>query len=196
MINALQRRVALPPAAAHGCGAAITLALAALLYRGVYAPMQRDIEDMSSRIERVARLHSRGDAIAQEHRDVKSRLAVLTDAAAETRARMPRELSAGEFVEQATRLAAELGLEVHQCQTGPPQTFDQHATIEVSCRMVGSYASICRLLAAIDQLPQISKVWRLEVTGAPAASGLPVQVTFQLYYQVDPHDKDSQGGTL
>lgn len=196
MINALQRRVALPPAAAHGCGAAATLVAAALLYRGVYAPMERDIEEISLRVARVAQLHARGDAIAQEHRDVKSRLAVLTDAAAETRARMPRELSAGEFVEQATRLAAELGLEIQQCQTGPPQTFEHHATIEVSCRMLGSYASVCRLLAAIDQLPQLSKVWRLEMTGAPTAAGLPVQVTFQLYYQVDPHDKDSQGGTL
>jgi Tfp pilus assembly protein PilO len=196
MISALQRRVALPPAAAHGCGAAIMLAIVALLYRGVYTPMQRDIADRSLQIERVANLHARRDAIARDHRDVKARLAVLTESASQTRARMPQELTAGEFVEQATRLAAELGLEVQQCQTGPPQAHEQHATIEVSCRMVGSFASTCRFLAAIDQLPQISKVWRLEVTGAPASAGYPVQVTFQLYYQVDPHDKDQQGGTL
>jgi Tfp pilus assembly protein PilO len=196
MVNAFNRRVALPPVAAHGCGAAITLALALLLYRGIYAPMQEDIEDRTLRIQRVSHLHARGDAIALEHREMKSRLAQLTAAAARTRARMPVELSAGEFVEQATRLAAELGLEVQQCQTGPPQTYEQHATIEVSCRMVGSFASTCRFLAAIDQLPQISEVWRLEVTGTTSSAEYPVQVTFQLYYLVDPHDKDSQGGTL
>jgi Tfp pilus assembly protein PilO len=196
MIHALQRRVSLPPAAAHGVGAAITLALAALLYRGVYAPMHEEIGERTMRIARVSKLHAQGDAIALEHQNVKSRLAVLTNAAAQTRARMPREHSAGEFVEQATRLAAELGLEVEQCQTGPPQKHEQHATIEVSCRLAGSYASICRFFAAIDQLPQIAKVWRLDLNGATASSGYPVQVTFQLYYQVDPHDKDFQGGTL
>jgi Tfp pilus assembly protein PilO len=196
MFKALHRRVSLPPAAAHGCGAAITLVLAALLYRGVYAPMHEEIRDRSLRIARVSKLHAQSDAISLEHRTVKSRLAALTKAAAQTRTRMPSEHSAGEFVEQATRLAGELGLEVEQCQTGPPQTHAQHATIEVSCRLVGSFASICRFFAAIDQLPQIAKVWRLDLNGATASAGYPVQVTFQLYYQVDPLDKDSQGGTL
>src|SRR5262249_23926690 len=119
-----------------------------------------------------------------------------TDVAKHTRERMPVEPSGSEFVEQATKLAVDLGLEVEQFQAGLPQYHDNNATIEVTCRVVGSYASICRYLAAVDQLPQLSAVWRLELGRTPDPRAYPLQVTFQLYYQLDPHDKDQQGGIL
>jgi Tfp pilus assembly protein PilO len=196
MLENLKYRAAVPPSAVHAGGAALALALAVLFYRGLYAPLRQDVVDRGLHIERVSRLTARGDAVAREHEATKQRLAKLTAAADRTRRRMPKELSAGDFVEQATRLAAELGLTVEQCQTGPPQVHDSHATIEVSCRLIGSYASMCRYLAAIDQLPQISNVWRLELTRGSDPRRYPVQVTFQLYYQLDPHDKDQQGGIL
>jgi Tfp pilus assembly protein PilO len=196
MFETLKNRTAVPHSAVHAGGAAVALALAALFYRGLYAPMQQDIADRGLRIERVSGLTARGDAVAREHEATKQRLAQLTAAANRTRRRMPKEQSAGDFVEQATRLAAELGLAVEQCQTGPPQIHDSHATIEVSCRLVGSYASTCRYLAAVDQLPQVSNVWRLELSRGSDPRRYPVQVTFQLYYQLDPHDKDQQGGIL
>jgi Tfp pilus assembly protein PilO len=196
MFEQLKSKAFLRPSAVHACGAAIGLALVALAYQCVYAPMRREIDDRKLRIESITGLAARGEAVSRDHREMKDRLSVLTAAAAHTRRRMPKELSAGDFVEQMTRLAAELDLEVEQCQTGPPQIQDTHATIEVSCRLVGSYASMCRYLAAVDQLPQISNVWRLEVTRTPDPKAYPVQVTFQLYYQVDPHDKDHKGGIL
>jgi Tfp pilus assembly protein PilO len=187
------KSIALPPTAIHACGAAVTFALALGLFRGVYLPLRRDTEDRSVRIERAGALAAHGDAVARTHREMRTRLAELTAVAERTRERMPTEHSAGEFVEQITRLAGELDLEIEQCQTGPPLQRDDHATIEVSCRLIGSFASMCRYLAAVDQLPQFATVWRLEVTRTPDPVGYPVQVTFQLYYQIDPHDKDQQG---
>jgi hypothetical protein len=65
----------------------------------------------------------------------------------------------------------------------------------VSCRFVGSYASICRCLAAVDQFPQLSKVSRLEIGSAANSLAYPAQVTFQLYYRPEPHDKQMKRGT-
>jgi Tfp pilus assembly protein PilO len=187
------KSVALPPAAIHAFGAVVMLALALGFYRGIYAPLRLETADRTARIEHVGALSAHGDAVARSHRDMRTRLAELTAVAERTRERMPTEHSAGEFVEQITRLAGELDLEIEQCQTGPPLLHDTHATIEVTCRLVGSFASMCRYLAAVDQLPQFATVWRLEVTRTPNPLGYPVQVTFQLYYQIDPHDKDQQG---
>jgi hypothetical protein len=183
-------------AAVHAVGAIVALAAMVAFFQGIYAPLHSEAADRSIRIEKVRELTSFGGRIAREHRETVQRLDRLTIAAEETRGRMPTDLSTGEFVEQATRLAADLGLTVEQFQTGIPQTSADVTTIDVSCRLVGSFASTCRFLAAIDQLSQVTKVWRLDVARTANSEGYPVQVTFQLYYQVDPHDKDQQRGTL
>jgi Tfp pilus assembly protein PilO len=185
-----------PPAAIHAVSGSAALALAAAFYMGLYAPQRQEIADLTERAERVGALAARGEAVSSEHRRLVERLDQLTSVARRTRSRMPAEPSGGEFVEQATRLAVELGLTVEQFQTGPPQDHGDVATIDVSCRVAGSYASICRFLAAIDQLSQLSSVSRLELRRAPDPQAYPLQVTFQLYYQLDPHDKDQQGGIL
>lgn len=191
----IQTPVAVSLWAIHATAAALTLAVAALFYGGVYAPWRRDYFDYAQGIQKVSGLTARRQAISHTHRQTVERLATLTTAAEETRKRMPLELSAGEFVEQSTRLAAELGLEVQQFDTGVPQVTEDYATIDVTCRLVGSFASLCRYFSAVDHLPQISKVSQLDLTRSSDPAAYPAQVTFQLYYQVDPHDKDPQRGT-
>lgn len=183
-------------AVAHAIGATVALAVALFAYRGVVAPLMSEADEHALHADRVRLLVARGEQVAAEHRQLRERHARLTAAANQMRRRMPTDVAAGDFVERSTELASQLDVEVEQCQSGVPELHDDHATIDVACTLRGSFASICRCLAAIDQLPQASRVRRLQMAQSPESEGYPVQVTFQLYYQVDPHDKDQQRGAL
>lgn len=182
--------------AAHGTGAGVALVVLLLFYRGVYAPLQEDVAERNDRITRVSLLTARGEQFARIHRETSDRLEELRARAAAARAKMPHEISASTFVEEATRLATQFDLAVQQCTTEMPQRRDDHATIDVSYRLAGTYASICGYLAAVDQIPQMSRVTRMELARSPESDDYPLTVTFQLYYQLDPHDKDPQSGNL
>jgi Tfp pilus assembly protein PilO len=182
-------------AAAHVVGAAIALAVAVLVYRGVVVPLVSEADEHAMHIDRVRLLVARGEEVAAQHRQLRLRQAELTTAARQVRERMPTDAASGDFVERSTKLASQFDIKVEQCQSGLPSEHGDHATIDVNCTLRGSFASVCRYLAAIDQLPQASRVKHFEMSQSPESEGYPVQVTFELYYQVDPHDKDQQRGT-
>ena len=180
----------------HGVGAVLALGVAGAFYSFVYSPLHNDIATHTERIEKVRTLSAHGGQVAQTNRKLAWRLDELSKAAKAVRDRMPAEHSAGDFVELSSQLADALDVQVQQCQSEAPQHREGHTTIDVTCQLVGSYDSICRYLVAIDQLPQISRVTSFDLSHSTGGEGYPVQVTFQLYYQAQPNDKDRQRGTL
>jgi Tfp pilus assembly protein PilO len=180
----------------NGVGAALAIGVLSAFYSFVYSPLHYDIATHAERIEKVRALSENGGQVAETNRRLARRLDELTKAAKAVRARMPAELSASEFVELSSQLAAALDVQVQQCQSEAPQHREGHATIDVTCQLVGSYDSICRYLVAIDQLPQISRVASFDLSQSSSDEGYPAHVTFQLYYQAQPNDKDRQRGTL
>jgi Tfp pilus assembly protein PilO len=182
--------------ALHAAGALIAAGVALTFYRGIYVPLDQDWADRMRRIEQVRALISVSEHTTGDYQELSERLKKLSAAARDVRHRMPKTISASEFVDQASRLAETLGLNIEKVQAADPQQHETYATINVSCLLRGSYASICRFLAAVDQLPQLSKVSQLDLTRATDSGDYPLEVTFQLYYQVDPLDKDQQQGTL
>ncbi len=180
----------------HAAGAAVAVGIAALFYEGLYAPMQQEAAERAESSEQIRKLSTAGDKIAADHRQLTERLAALKQAAARTQRRMPTKVAPSSFVEQAARLAGDFDLEIRQSQTGVPQHHATHSTVEVSYVLSGSYASICRYLAAIDHLTQLTRVARLDAARSADSAAYPLQVTFQLYYQSDSHDKDEQRGAL
>ncbi len=181
--------------AIHACGAGLVLATVVAFYQGLYAPWRRDVEDRGQRINQLHKLLATGDAVRDEHRNLSDRLAELHEAVAHTQRRMPSAIEPSDFIEQLTAAAASLGIKIQQCGAGAPEIRPDHAQVDVTCRLTGSYASICRCLAAVDQFPQISKVSRLQIDSAPDSLAYPAQITFQLYYRVDSHDKEVKRGS-
>ncbi len=179
----------------HAAGAGLALAVVMGFYQGLYAPWQRDVAERIERSAHLRRLLATSDKVTDEHRKLSDRLASLREAAAQTRRRMPAAIEPSKFIEQFTETAASLGLKIDQCGASATEVHPDHASVEVSCRLSGSYASICQCLAAVDQFPQISKVSRLEVATAPDSLAYPAQITFQLYYRTDTHDKEVKRGT-
>jgi Tfp pilus assembly protein PilO len=183
-------------AAVHVGGAALMAVVAAVFYQGFYAPLRDEVTERRQRLDEVRDLASHRPEIAAQHNRTTKRLEQLTSAARATRGRMPSTIAASDFVDKITQLAGEHDLDIDQAATNPPQFHQRHATIDVSCQVTGSYASICNYLAAVDQLPQISRVWSFDLERKPQSDVYPSQVIFQLYYQLIPNDKDYRRGTL
>lgn len=174
----------------HAAGTAALAAAGAAFYGLFYAPAGTDNEQRFQRMDQLRSLMTSKEEIAEEHRSLEARLTTLQSAAASSFKRMPRRISSQEFIDKASRLAESLGLQMELCTGSAPQTLPTHSQVEVTCRLIGSYASICRYLAAIDQLPQISKVSRFEVDTAVNSHQYPVNVTFQLYYRGELNDTE------
>jgi len=180
----------------HAAAGAVVLAVAAGFYNWFLAPVAAEIDSRNERMTQLRLLMASNERIAAEHRQLTERLDSLKQAAASARKRMPRRTSTHEFIERATQLAGALGLQMELCTAAAPQERPTHLQVEVTCRIKGSYASVCRYLAAVDQLPQISRISTLEIDAAGNSGAYPVQVVFQLYYRRELNDTEVKRGTL
>jgi Tfp pilus assembly protein PilO len=180
----------------HACGAIVLGALSLAFYSCLYAPAESEIDERTKRMEQLQSLMANNEQIAEEHQRLESRLTALRSAAALSKKRMPRRVSSKEFVDRATQLAESLDLKMDMCTAAAPQTYRTHMQVEVTCRLHGSYASVCRFLAAIDQFSQISKVSHFEIDTAADSGEYPANVTFQLYYRGEVNDTEQKRGAL
>jgi Tfp pilus assembly protein PilO len=174
----------------HAAGGSILLAAALVFYLSFYAPAAADIQVRTRRMEQLEMLMGSSEKVASDHRELQSRLDALRHDAASTRKRMPRRTSTQSFIENVTQLAASNGLQVELCSAAAPEAYKTHSQVEVTCRLNGGYASICRFLADVDQLSQISKVSSLEIDHSKNSEAYPVHLTFQLYYRAELHDTE------
>jgi Tfp pilus assembly protein PilO len=180
----------------HAAGGSTLLAAVLLFYFAIYAPAAADAEQRMARMEQVRGLMGTSEKVASEYRYLYDRLAELRKAADSTRQRMPRRTNTQEFIEQLTQLAVENDLRVELCSAAAPQAFPTHTQVEITCNLRGSYAGLCRLLADVDQLAQISKLSRLEVASQRNSGEYPIHLTFQLYYRGEVHDTEVKRGAL
>ena len=174
--------------AVDAAGAVGALVLALMFYQFLYAPWGRELDERRGRMEQLHHLVATADEVAQQHQSLQDRLSSLREAAKQIRRRMPPLTSGNDFAEAASELARSLGLEVVQFTPGVPQITPTHSTVDVACRLNGSFASVCQFLSAIYQLPQIAAVSKFDLETATNSEAYPLQLTFQLYYQPDLHD--------
>jgi Tfp pilus assembly protein PilO len=180
----------------HAAGGSTLLAAVLLFYFAFYAPAAADAEQRTARMKHVRGLMASSEKVAREYRALHDRLAELRKAADGTRKRMPRRTNTQEFIENLTQLAVTNDLRVDLCSAAAPQAFPTHTQVEITCNLRGSYAGLCRLLADVDQLAQISKLSRLEVSSQPQSAAYPIHLTFQLYYRGEDHDTEVKRGAL
>lgn len=178
--------------AVHAAGAVIALAMALIGYKCVYAAWGADADESTHRIGQLRKLLTTSEQVAAEHFELSERMETLTKAVVNTRQRLPKLAPATDFTNSVNQLAQSLKMTVAECSAGAPQTLPTHSTVEVRCRLSGSYASTCQYLAAIDQLPQVAKVSRLEMKAAGNSDAYPVELTFQLYYQAELNDTEKE----
>ena len=195
MLNKTLKKIRPTPALIHGLGGVIMTAAALAFYFGFYEPASADMRTRSARMEQLHLLMTSSEKVAHDHRELQTRLEELQSAAGKARRRMPRRHSTQEFIESITQLAVANGLQVELCSAAAPESLKTHTRVEVGCRINGSFASVCRFLADVDQLSQVSRVTSFAIASSENSQAYPVQVTFQLYYRAEVNDTELRRGT-
>ncbi|MCC6492040.1 MAG: type 4a pilus biogenesis protein PilO [Pirellulales bacterium] len=196
MSRATLQHLAARPWAIHALGGSLLAVLAATIYVGCFVPCGRDMARRAERMKQLEALLSSKEQIAEEHARLKKRLDSLRTATETTLQRMPLRSPSQEFIERAGELATLHDLKMEMCTASAPQSYRSHSQVEVTCRLSGGYARVCRFLAAIDQLSQISKVSRFEMSSGSDSDAYPTQIVFQLYYRSELHDTEKKQDTL
>jgi Tfp pilus assembly protein PilO len=195
MLTKTLQRLRPTPAIIHAIGGATLLGAGLAFYLGFYVPAAADIQERNGRMEQLHLLMGTSEKVSRDYRALDERLTALRQSAASARKRMPRRTSTEAFIENITQLATVEGLEMELCSASGPQTLDTHTQVEVTCRLNGSYASVCRFLADVDQLSQISKVSSFQIDSTLNSGRYPIQLTFQLYYRAQLHDTEQRRTT-
>ncbi|RIK86935.1 MAG: hypothetical protein DCC67_02410 [Planctomycetota bacterium] len=178
----------------HAFGGGLVAVAAATAYLGYLSPQAHEIDVRQHRMAQLEALMASREQIAEEHTRLEDRLGALKKQAATIARRIPLESPTQEFIERATQLAALHDVKMELCSASAPHSYPTHSQAEVTCRFSGSFASICRYLAAIDQLSQVSRVSRLEISSSQDSRSYPVQAVFQLYYRAELHDTEGKRG--
>jgi Tfp pilus assembly protein PilO len=195
MLNKTLKKIRPTPSLIHGLGGVIMTMAGLAFYLGFYEPASADMRTRSARMEQLHMLMTSSEKVAHDHRELQTRLEELQSAAGKARQRMPRRHSTQEFIESITQLAVANGLQVELCSAAAPESLKTHTRVEVGCRINGSFASVCRFLADVDQLSQVSRVTSFAIGSSDNSQAYPVQVTFQLYYRAEVNDTELRRGT-
>jgi Tfp pilus assembly protein PilO len=180
----------------HATAAALLLGVSFGVNAAYFAPTHLDIEQRIDRMLQLESLMANKERIASEHQRLSHRLADLEKSVAVVRKRMPRRSPSQEFIERISQLASFHGCRIEMCTASAPQSLPTHSQVEVTCRLKGDYAGVCRLLTGVDQLSQISRISSLELETADDSGGYPANIVFQLYYRSELNDTEVKRRTL
>lgn len=176
----------------HLGGFLLLMVLGLCLYFLVYRPLGDLREQNLTNAERVAALLKYAPAVESRHRHLRRQLKEFERSAAITRRRIPTSADEEEFLADVDAIASELHLKVANHKIGEIHELGKLRAMEVDFDCRGSYDSICRFFAAVEQLARITKTSSFELGAVSNSFGYPFQVTFVLYYA--PSTGDTREG--
>jgi Tfp pilus assembly protein PilO len=179
--------------ALHAVGCALVLAVVGISYGFGFATFADQQEGHAARIEQLqALLHTAPEVhkLQQYQREELDKLTLMTTV---MRRRLPNKMQKQEFEKAVERVAESVNLTTESTNWSTPKVEASHASVEITIRGTGSFASTCEFLNEISQLARITKISRLEVESAPDSSRYPIQITFALVYGVESHDTEEKG---
>lgn len=182
--------------ALHAAGVA-TVALVIGVYSFfVYDRLMIRAESDSQRIEQLTSLMSESAEVQRKNRDLQQELRELESTVAAIRERLPHDMHQEVFAKELNRLAHEAGLQKLEFHWGATEVTPNSTQAQLRLECDGSYASICNFLDKVNQLNQITDIAHLQLEADPGSRNRPFQVTFVLYYGVDPAESDKNKGVL
>ena len=179
--------------ALHVVGCMLVLAVVGISYGFGFATFADQQESHVARIGQLqALLHTAPEVhkLQQIQHEELDKLTLMTTA---MRRRLPNKIQKQEFEKAIEQIAETVNLTMEITNWSTPKVEATHASVEITIRGTGSFASTCEFLNEINQLARITKVSSLEVESAPDSSSYPIQITFVLVYGVESHDIEEKG---
>jgi Tfp pilus assembly protein PilO len=166
----------------HGLGVAVTLFLMLFAEWFVYGPTDRRAAASARRTGELQALLRDEDPIRAEHARLTDELAAAREESAGLQKRIPNEPREGDFLAQVSQLAGDVGLNVRDYRPGAITAKPDYSHMQVELVCEGDYASICRFLAGLSELPRHSTVIRLQLDGDGSQPLCVANVSLRVYF--------------
>ncbi len=165
-------------------------------YALVFQPLRQSQADHVARVEQIDKLLVHTGTEENEHRQLRTQLREMKESVAKLHHQLASDASEASVIEDLSRLAADVDLEVLDYQIGLTQSLPTHSQTEIEFRCHGSYASICQFLQKAEQLTKTTKLSKFELNSGKNSDQYPIQLTFVLYSEGKSHDTKEKRGIL
>lgn len=177
----------------HAAGLCVTIAVvvvaAALLFRPINDKSRLvadEIQSTTDYLKQKPELAGRHDKLQRTLTDRQKRHAELI-------ARIPDAPRESEFLTQLTQLARSTGMAISRYNPGEAVEDRSHASLEIELKAQASYASICRFLTGLEELPRLCRVTKLSIIApAPDSDAYPVDLTLQIFFTPKSEENNSE----
>jgi Tfp pilus assembly protein PilO len=166
----------------HYAGVAITLLCGIAAYTYLFTPIEKDIFDVSMRIDELAESSRNAPAIHSEHEKLSGRLKDIAARYAALQGRVPGSAEAGSFLKFVSDVARQENLSISDFQPARSVEGDGFTAMEVMLSGRGSFASICTFFDRLSKVARLSKVKDLSVTAAEDGNEYPMKTTLVIYF--------------
>lgn len=169
MINrTVQKKLTMLVWGTHAIGAICVIALLCAAYYA-YGLLGRERESLDARRRDDLSLVARAEQVRADREAAARQLQSFSDTLNDLKSRLPSSPKEAEFLAQLSALAERSGVRLRNFRPGQVTPASSVSTCDVQLSLVGSFASICKLLDGTREVPRFLSVARLNLTGPQSA---------------------------
>jgi len=183
MINrTAQKQLSIVIWGTNALGALATLAIIVLAYQA-NCLLGRERELLEAAQREDLQLLARAELVRADSESAVRQLASFNGTLADLKSRIPATPKEAEFLAQVSALAERSGVRLKNFRPGQALSGESVNTFDVQLSLLGPYASLCKMLAGLHDVPRFLGVSRLALAG-PQSAGDPcvAEVTISLCF--------------
>ncbi|MHB8900779.1 MAG: type 4a pilus biogenesis protein PilO [Thermoguttaceae bacterium] len=184
--------------AVHTLAAAGLALLLLMAWWSPIRPLKAEQCLLAQRASRLEATRASGNEIRARHSELQQQLAAAQQREALLLARIPNDASEEEFLANASRLAGQHGLKIHNYRPAAPAAGPSCSSLEIELVGEGDFESVCRFLDGLAKSPRQLTVSSLHLNARDDGLSCQVETSIVLYFgatvQPETARKEAHGG--
>ena len=148
----------------------MTILLSLLAWSGI-AYLQSSLNGVERNIAKREALLERGEDFQASSRRLKEQLASVLETLTALQAKLPDTPDESQFLHELSERALATGVSLSDFRPGAITQRPNCKDIDLRLRGTGSYASVCRWLDQLRDLPRLIRISHVAISGPSAAGG-------------------------
>jgi len=169
----------------------VLLGMPVVAYVSVFAPMNRDIDDVradnavkQAKLERLE--------VARHIEDLGQEIAKLNDAVAMFEAKLPAEKEVEVILREVWQMATDYDLNPRSVRTEEPIKGHMHSEVPIRMEILGDFDGFYSFLLALERLDRITRIHQMELKSLPDRNGH-IEAKFTLSIFFEPSSRGGSG---
>lgn len=172
------------PVVIHSLGAVLCACLIGIVGYFIARPLAESRKTSTNEAIRLERLVHTNRQMYAELDALRQEFSIAEERANAIRRRIPTNREEAEMLENLSQLAKETRVTIKDYRRGEMTQNERFARMQVQLQCLGSFASICEFLSAINDLQRLTTIDSLQITTAEDPNRYPVNLTIALYQRL------------